>query len=167
MIYIWFITGENWVVWPAMACNYLCLIQHRRELSSLTRGSQWFSIWFIFDSLQEKIDYFDSVYLKKRLMNEPDPIDAGLQDFYTKIVIKWVIQFCIAAEFCLHHWSNRHRQQTHIHHIHTHTHKHMHTWALVHTHTHTHTHTVDWGKNNNDMIFWWLFLLLFNFLGLV
>ena len=49
------------------------------------------AVWFIFDSLQEKIDYFDSVYLKKRLMNEPDPIDAGLQDFYTKIVIKWVI----------------------------------------------------------------------------
>ena len=53
--------------------------------------------------LQEKIEQFDSEYLKKWLMNEPDPVDADLQDFYTKIVIKSVLllQFCVAVKIFL------------------------------------------------------------------
>ena len=137
----------NWVVWLGT--------------------SSGLAVWFIFDSLQRRIDHFDSVYLKKWLMNKPNPIDAGLQDFFTKIVIKWVIRFCIAAESCLYHWpsmcwgnklsvwhvhtphmhayiacTSRHRH-TYITYTHTniciHVHAHIHACTRAHAHTQMHT----------------------------
>lgn len=38
--------------------------------------------------LREKIEQIDADYFKKWLMNDPDPVDTSLQEFYTKIVIK-------------------------------------------------------------------------------
>ncbi|KAL8617923.1 hypothetical protein ACOMHN_026500 [Nucella lapillus] len=38
--------------------------------------------------IRERIEQIDADYFKKWLMNEPDPVDTNLQEFYTKIVIK-------------------------------------------------------------------------------
>ncbi|XP_070173141.1 Na(+)/H(+) exchanger beta-like [Littorina saxatilis] len=38
--------------------------------------------------IREKLEQFDAEHIKKWLMNEPDVVDANLEDFYNKIVIK-------------------------------------------------------------------------------
>ena len=139
----------NWVVWLGV--------------------SSGLAVWFIFASLQRRIDHFDSVYLKKWLMNKPDTIDAGLQHSYAKIVIKWVIRFCIAAESSLYHWPSRcwgmftcQAQTTDTQTSHTHKHMltrayvyaHIHTCTCAHAHTHrcaqTHAHN---DNSNNEIVF--------------
>ena len=145
----------NWVVWLGV--------------------SSGLAVWFIFDSLQRRIDRFDSVYLKKWLMNKPDPIDAGLQDFHAKIITKWVIRFCIAAESSLYHWPSRcwgmftHQAQTtdtQISHTHTHTHTQTYAYTCIYVYAHIHAYTCAYAhihrcaqthahndNSNNEIVF--------------
>ena len=126
MIYIWFITGENWLL--------------RLSLSEETADEWTRSHWCRSSRLlhQNRHQVSDPVLyccriLPSSLIQQAQTADTHASHTHTH------------TSTCIHgHLHTHTHTQTHTHtHVHTHTHTHTHTCrthACTHTHTHTHTH---------------------------